>query len=510
MGATEKPGLYVAEQNVVPSVVEVATAVPAFIGHTAVAGKRNMRKPVRIASLAEYEHVFGVGPKPLFMIAEKKDTSILADFTAGHKQYLLKQLAGKNGGRFTLYNGVRHFFQNGGGPCWIVSVGDYADELDPDAFKRGLDSLLNEQEPTMLVIPEAVLFPQAVCLDLQQAMLVHCGEKTRNRVAILDVWGGDKLRKEQAGDPINLFRTGLGNTGLSFAAAYYPWLNTTVVDARELSYENISNPEVLMELLRADLGLPAELSPDASQIQKDKFQAVADIKKDWSTTPPDKVIDGKALVHGTLMRISPLYQTILKIVQSQLNLLPASSAMAGVYTLVDGTRGVWKAPANLPLSGVISPAVALSASEQDDLSSGAQGKPINIIRDFAGQGIRVWGAHTLDSDNPEWRYINVRRMVIMIEESCRRAMQALVFERNDSGTWAVVKSMTQTFLMGIWKRGGLAGAVPEEAFSVHVGLGDTMTAQDILDGLLRVTILVAMVRPAEFIGTSIQQQMQKP
>ena len=97
----------------------------------------------------------------------------------------------------------------------------------------------------------------------------------------------------------------------------------------------------------------------------------------------------------------------------------------------------------------------------------------------------------------------------MLEESCRLAAKALVFEPNVSSTWVTIKSMISNFLNGIWKRGGLAGAVPDDAFSVHVGLGETMTPDDILEGIMRITVLVAVSRPAEFIEITFQQQMQK-
>ena len=182
--------------------------------------------------------------------------------------------------------------------------------------------------------------------------------------------------------------------------------------------------------------------------------------------------------------------------------------MAGVYTLVDSTRGVWKAPANVGLARVLRPAVDISHAEQEDLNVSTQGKSINAIRNFVGEGVLVWGARTLDGNSLDWRYVNVRRTVIMLEQSCLLAAQALVFEPNVANTWVTVKAMISNFLFGIWKRGGLAGAVPDDAFSVHVGLGETMTEQDILDGLLVVTVMVALTRPAEFIEITFRQQQK--
>ena len=183
--------------------------------------------------------------------------------------------------------------------------------------------------------------------------------------------------------------------------------------------------------------------------------------------------------------------------------------MAGVYTMVDNTRGVWKAPANLSLNGVISPAVNITSEDQEDLNVTTQGKSVNAIRSFMGEGVVVWGARTLDGNSLDWRYINVRRTMIMIEESVRNATKAHVFEPNVANTWVTIKSMIRNFLTSVWKRGGLAGNSPEEAFSVFVGLGETMTPDDILEGILRVSVLVAVSRPAEFIEITFEQQMQK-
>lgn len=517
MSAMKTPGVYIVEKNAFPnSVVEVATAVPAFVGHTQIADNRNKplsMKPWRISSMAEYHQYYGFGPDPRFTIKEKTDPSAIAAFRIGGKDYVLEQPPGKDGGGFLLYFALRHFFQNGGGPCYIVSVGDYSQDLDLDRFKAGIEELLKEQEPTMLVIPEAVRFSAADCVDLQQAMLAHCGNVMRNRVAILDVWGGDKPRNDPGGDPVAAFRNALGINFLDFASAYYPWLNTTVIGERDLTFENIANADLLQQLLRTDLGLPDTLPDDAPPKLRDTHAAIADISKDWKAADPamtDASVDrNKVLLNKTLTSISPLYSTVLGEVKYQLNLLPPSAAMAGIYTMVDNTRGVWKAPANVSLSGVISPSVSISAVEQEDLNVTPQGKSINAIRSFIGEGVLVWGARTLDGNSLDWRYINVRRTMIMLEESCRLAAKALVFEPNTANTWASIRSMIQNFLTSIWKRGGLAGAVPEDAFSVHVGLGETMTPDDILEGILRVTVLVAMVRPAEFIEITFQQQMQK-
>jgi len=214
-------------------------------------------------------------------------------------------------------------------------------------------------------------------------------------------------------------------------------------------------------------------------------------------------------IKKVLLNQHPVYVSIVKEMIRQINLLPPAAALAGIYTLVDNSKEVWKAPANIGLAQVISPAVNVSHQEQEDLNVPLDGKSVNAIRYFIGEGIKVWGARTLDGNSLDNRYVNVRRTLIMLEESIKNAAKAFVFEANTTNTWVSIRSMINNFLNGIWKRGGLAGATPEDAFSVHIGLGDTMTPEDILEGIMRITVLVAVVRPAEFIEITFQQQAQK-
>jgi phage tail sheath protein FI len=180
--------------------------------------------------------------------------------------------------------------------------------------------------------------------------------------------------------------------------------------------------------------------------------------------------------------------------------LPPSSTMAGVYASVDATRGGWTAPANVSLAGVIKPTIEFTSADQESMNDdAATGKSVNAIRSFTGKGTLVWGARTLAGNDAEWRYINVRRLFIFIEESCNKACASFVFEPNDANTWVRVQGMIENFLTVQWRQGALQGAKPEHAFTVAVGLGKTMTAQDLLDGRMIVEVGLAAVRPAEFI-----------
>lgn len=189
---------------------------------------------------------------------------------------------------------------------------------------------------------------------------------------------------------------------------------------------------------------------------------------------------------------------------------PPSAAMAGVYAAVDNSRGVWKAPANVSLASVSGPSAIINDETQADLNvDTTAGKSINAIRKFTGKGTLVWGARTLDGNSNEWRYISVRRFFNMVEESVKKSTSPFVFEPNDANTWVKVKGMIENYLTLLWREGALAGAKPEQAFFVKVGLGITMTAQDILEGRMNVEIGMAAVRPAEFIILKFSHKMQE-
>ncbi|PKV49110.1 hypothetical protein ATE84_1127 [Aquimarina sp. MAR_2010_214] len=190
--------------------------------------------------------------------------------------------------------------------------------------------------------------------------------------------------------------------------------------------------------------------------------------------------------------------------------LPPSSAMAGVYARVDSDRGVWKAPANVGVNYVIKPTIKITNEQQDRLNVDTiAGKSVNAIRNFTGKGTLVWGARTLAGNDKEWRYVPVRRFFNMAEESIKKATEQFVFEPNDANTWVRVKAMINNFLTLQWRAGALAGPTPDKAFYVNVGLGETMTANDILDGNMIIEIGMAVVRPAEFIILKFSHKMQE-
>ena len=207
---------------------------------------------------------------------------------------------------------------------------------------------------------------------------------------------------------------------------------------------------------------------------------------------------------------SVFYNKIKDTLNKEWVVIPPSGAIAGLYTRVDNTKGVWKAPANEALASVVGPTIDLSSRQQENLNVDPNsGKSINVIRTFPGYGTLVWGARTLDGNSNEWKYISVRRFFNMVEESIKKSSQWAVFEPNTISTWVKISAMIENYLFVKWRDGALAGSKPEQAFYVRVGLGTTMTALDILEGRMNIEIGMAVARPAEFIVLKFTQLMQQ-
>jgi hypothetical protein len=179
--------------------------------------------------------------------------------------------------------------------------------------------------------------------------------------------------------------------------------------------------------------------------------------------------------------------------------LPPSGFVAGIYARTDLKRGVWKAPANEPVLGAQDFEFHVHKGVQDVLNP----RGVNCLRFFEEGGFRVWGARTLSSD-PEWRYINVRRLFIYLEHSIDKGTQWVVFEPNNERTWSNVKDTISAFLLDVWKAGALVGAKPEEAFFVRCDR-TTMTQNDLDNGRLVCLVGLAPAYPAEFVIFRIGQ-----
>jgi uncharacterized protein len=391
LSKSNTPGIYIEENpGFPPSVAEVETAVPAFIGYTEKAiqlmNDDLLFIPQRISSLSDYERFFGVSATTV---------------------------------EFILHRSIKLFFENGGSDCYIVSIGNYNNHLQKTDFVIGLDAISKKDEPAILLFPDAVNLPGNELYDIQKVALKQAAD-LGDRFCIFDLKFADT--KENHDKIVNEFRNSIGTDNLKFGGAYTPHLK----------------------------------------------------------------MSGTALV------------------------LPPSAAVAAQYCTVDRNRGVWKAPANVSLRGVDKVVFSINDREQDGLNVDSNaGKSINAIRKFTGKGILIWGARTLAGNDNEWRYVPVRRFFNMVEESVKKACLPFVFEPNDANTWVKVKAMIENYLTLKWREGALAGAKPENAFYVHIGLGKTMTAIDILEGRMIVEIGMAPLRPAEFIILRFSHKMQE-
>ncbi len=218
-----------------------------------------------------------------------------------------------------------------------------------------------------------------------------------------------------------------------------------------------------------------------------------------------QVQDWRLDVAGYDSKYAALYWPWIKImdpVQGKPIMLPPSGHVAGVWARSDDSRGVHKAPANEALRGVIDLETNVTRGEHDQLNPIA----VNCIRSFPGQGIRIWGARTLSSD-PEWRYLNVRRLFNFVEKSILTGTNWVVFEPNDRFLWGSVRRTITMFLRRVWRSGALFGRTPEEAF--YVKCDEENNPPENRDaGILTVDVGIAPVKPAEFVVFRISQYSQ--
>lgn len=465
--AIKTPGVYINEVPLFPpSVAQVETAVPAFIGFTKFVtdgvGDTLVGQPRKIFSLKEYEAIYGGQEKQEGISISVNRTTVDGALTALTASVTL---ADDDVSPYTMYPCLRHYFDNGGGPCYVVSAGATTDEITDTRLGAALDALRTADEPTLIVIPEGLALTAAAYYTLMGRAIDQCVD-LQDRFTLLDVHTeGDSVTAT-----IAVFRTGFTkNDNLNYAAAYYPRLRTTYAYA----YDEASVEVEISE----NGGAPADAVTLASLKQTQ----------------------------------TAVYNLCVSVIRNNLSLtLPPSAAMAGIYARVDASRGVWKAPANVSVNAIQKLSANISDTEQAGMNIDATtGKSVNAIRSFQGKGFLVWGARTLAGNDNEWRYVSVRRLFITVEESARKATMQFVFEPNTGNTWVKLRAMLENYLTLLWRQGALAGSKPEQAFYVRCGLGQTMTAQDILEGRLIVEIGMAAVRPAEFIILRFSHKMQE-
>jgi len=461
------PGVYIEEiPKFPPSIAQVETAIPGFIGYTekALDARNNplLLQPFRITSLFEYERFFGSAD------VEKNITVSILE-RAGKRFDVIGAVGDRS--PYKMYYGLQMFFANGGGPCWIISTGDYSTQQVGFAeLMKGLEASEKIDEITLYVYPYAQRLTSVDDFYTLFGESMDMCEKLKDRFSVMDIWP----------DPDNP----------DFFENVKTMRDKTPNEENTLKYGAVYGPDLETIL---DLYYGGEGNGDANV-------AVVHTGGDGS-------------LNGTLGELksknNALYFQARSAVRNIPNLMPPSSAVVGVYANVDSSRGVWKAPANVNIDFVIKPVLKITNSEQEDLNVDiVAGKSVNIILSQTGRGPAIiWGARTLAGNSNEWRYIPVRRFFNMVEESVSKASAQFVFEPNDLNTWTRVQSTINNFLVQQWRAGALMGTTPEQAFYVNVGLGETMDEVDIWEGRMIVEIGMAVVRPAEFIILRFSHKM---
>lgn len=536
------PGVYVEEISTFPpSVAQGATAVPAFIGYT----ESGPTEPTAINTLLEYQELFGGAAATGFSVGATAEPPAVT-------------LPAGNNPAFLMYYMLSHYFKNGGGRCYVISVGGYsAGKPEKADYVTGLAALEKEDEPTLILLTDAVRLDAADYNEICVAVLAQC-EKLGDRFAIFDVRDGD----------VDGFRNGIGTASLKYGAAYHPYLETSLNYQYDESGVSVTIDEATWGVTQGANGAQVSFAGPGGATPTVQITAgAAGDAMEFAVTGRDLVIRNVAGETGTstvaafaawavgndaggfsvtvagtgvdqpeasgaskvdlvssaggadstladvkegAAANTAVYNRVRAALTKQRVTLPPSGAVAGIYARVDRQRGVWKAPANESVSAIIKPTEKITHEDQERLNVDPDaGKSINAIRTFAGKGTLVWGARTLAGNDNEWRYVPVRRLFNVIEESTRKASSFAVFEPNDATTWLKVKGMIESYLYGLWEQGALAGPTPEAAYYVNVGLGKTMTAQDVLEGRMIVEIGIAAVRPAEFIIIRFSHKLQE-
>ena len=433
-----------------------------------------------------------------------------------------------------LPDAVYGYFQNGGGRCYVVSVKTLGESVDPNLAVPAAAKLPAgvEKGGDALDIKALVGGPSgnAIKVEVRDGAedtfsLIVQGTGPAEAYEGLTTGKGDSNVATVVNAKSTLVTVKVVKAGLKPKAGTYQLaggvmkeVTLTVADYRGSAAErtSIGGLEAVDEVTM--LAVPDLMSSfQSGELDLDGVQAVQQSMYEFCErnkycfalldAPPDlspQAVKEWRLSANYDTKYAALYYPWIKVADmtgsnGTMRLVPPSGYVAGVYARSDGERGVHKAPANEVVSGANGLAIQVTKGEQDVLNP----LGVNCIRSFPGRGIRVWGARTLSSD-PAWRYINVRRLFNMIEESIEQGTQWVVFEPNDPDLWARVRRDVRAFLSVIWRSGALFGTTANQAF--YVKCDAETNPQETRDlGQLIIEIGIAPVKPAEFVIFRISQ-----
>ncbi|MCA6221411.1 phage tail sheath family protein [Photorhabdus antumapuensis] len=458
------PGVYIEEDaSLALSISQGNTAIPVFIGRFSPKKTSITPQVVRVSSWLDFTNQFHVGcvtsidikstpppaakkPKKVEKVendisaenkATKENGEVNSDTNEEEKKadYTYEVTAVNY---TTSSDALKLYFQNGGGPCYILPIADLGNTetlgLIPELIEQAL-------EITLIVCSEQDSGYQSQIYNSLTPSLLNAGY-------FLIADNQDKTTAISVNVP-------------SQTATYYPAVKVSQLMQTEESLIAVSGYK--------DAGTTLDTIKNLAQLKEKN---------------PD------------------VYQQAVAAIQNISRTIPASVIMAGVYCATDAGRGVWKAPANIVLSGISDVEERLTEDEQGTMNQ----KGINAIRYFNNRGFVVWGTRTLKDDD-NWRYIPVRRLFNAAERDIKQAMRFAVFEPNSQPTWEQVRSAIDNYLHQLWQQGALVGSNPQEAYFVQIGQGITMSESDIRQGRMIVKVGMAAVRPAEFIILQFSQKV---
>lgn len=455
---TSAPGVSTVEDNSpAVSVNPGATAVPLFIAPFIAFDNNDVGEIIRISNWLDFTKKFDVSDT---ISAQVTMTSTPPEKSSPRKRANTLRLESEDEGDYT-YDidenipftlptpsiALKLYFQNGGGACYVCALTVPEEGKDTTQLDALSDRIIEVADITLLACIDA----EAANRDKIYGALLPLLDEGKGYFLVAD--SDDKGEKPAV----------LGAT--SHAAVYYPDL--------------VVNDKVINESAITITGYE-------DGIESHDVTSLTDLRK-YNSKLADKVVD-------------QLTTTLPKRLTA-----PPSAAVVGAYCKTDRERGVWKAPANVVLNGVLD----VSDRVSDDRQGGMNLTGINVIRYFNRQGVNIWGARTLLPDDDNWGSIPVRRLFDAAERDIKKALRIMIFEPNSQPTWKRVQAAIENYLRNLWQQGGLAGDKPEEAYYVRIGKDITMTQDDITHGRMIVDIGMAAVRPAEFIIVRFTQDMSQ-
>ena len=543
------PGVYVQErQGLSLGIQSGQTAVPVFVGHFDPVQNTEGAGCVRVDSWQEFVARFSADAQTTFCINAAKGAPTRTGTHVGALS-------------------VRLFFENGGGPCYVLALNTFSEkalaaaseaiELCPeitllcwcehrkaDEDKKVIAMLSNltgvGQQGSMrsrfllvdavlgedgkVVVPQvaggahaAAYFPalstgyryvqeiEAVKIEVSEPIKKGLGQG-KDLTTIKALREACEKAREALAASANTVRTGLEalEPVLTQAGAKDSAHLLAPVQAAKLAFEQAVVAEAAT----------AHLKEVFSELKNAPY--TVDVFKDGTALTTlqtvDKALEAYVVARDGLLEGEKLQEAVRAQALRPV-VLRASVAMAGVYARTDRERGVWKAPANVELSGVqalvsVRDTGVHEIRVDEHLNETLVAAKVNAIRAFSGRGVVVWGSRTMAAaQDLAWRYVPVRRLFDMVERDVQQALRSVVFEPNSQPTWEQVRGAVAGYLHRLWEDGALVGDTPAQAYFVHVGLGVTMSSEDVQLGKMVIKVGLAAVRPAEFIVLQLTQDM---